>query len=38
LGGTIAINLRHKPSKKVFHVEVSVSGFLVDVAGDQQVE
>lgn len=38
LGGTIAVNLRHKPSKKVFHVEVSVSGFLTDVAGDRRVE
>ena len=32
LGGTIVINLRHEPSKRVFHVEVSVSGFLTDAS------
>jgi len=37
LGGTIAVSLRHKPSNRVFHVEVDVSGFLVD-ARDEQVE
>ena len=38
LGGTICVNLRHKPSNRVFHVKVDASGFLVDVAGDRRVE
>lgn len=38
LGGTIAVDVRDKRSKRVFRVEVEVSGFLTNARGDPRDE